>query len=179
QREHPRNDRDVANDTIKTVVPTRFPDLFPSNETTRWSHPCETDSLVLAQCQGNSDAPCPQNGKRGQEEAKKKRGDVNIRLSRACCTVMLHGKALSTRITTAAPPPRPTITTKNRREGALARRDLTSTHASNTQQHFAKDTNTKPPTFTSHLLRQPKKSLPSFASLPYQHLTATHNHQRI
>lgn len=155
------------------VVATRFPDLFPSNETRNWSHPCETDSLFLAQCQGNSDAPCPQNGKGwGQEEAKKKRGDVNIRLSRACCTVMpVAWQALSIRTTAAAPHLILQQQLTNQREGALTRRDLTSPHAGNTQQHLLRDTNSKPPTLASHVVRRPK-SLASFARLPNHQIIA-------
>ncbi|KHE87208.1 hypothetical protein GE21DRAFT_1056237 [Neurospora crassa] len=160
QREDPGNNRDVANDTIKTVVPTRFPDLFPSNETRRWSYPCETDSLVLAECQGNADAPCSQNGKgwkpRGSKEEEARRRQYPS-LRRACCTVMLHDKAYRPKRQRRRHPTTVTTTYKAKRGAqGMNRRDLTSPHASNNQQHFLKDTNTKLPAFTSHLLRQPK-----------------------
>ncbi|KAL0470956.1 hypothetical protein QR685DRAFT_571989 [Neurospora intermedia] len=98
-REDPRNNRNVANNTIKTVwFQQGFPDLFPSNETRRWIHPCETDSLVLAQCQGNANAPCPQKGKswkpRGSKEEARRRqcpeGTMNRRVLTSPHTSNIH-----------------------------------------------------------------------------------------
>ncbi|EGO56350.1 hypothetical protein NEUTE1DRAFT_138517 [Neurospora tetrasperma FGSC 2508] len=96
-----------------------------------------------------------------QEEAKKKRGDVNIRLldvlaAQLCCmTRLIDPNDNGGVIQPQQQPP------TKRREGPMDRRDLTSPHASNNQQHFLKDTNTKLPASISHLLRQPK-SLPNF-----------------
>ncbi|KAK3397080.1 hypothetical protein B0T20DRAFT_248771 [Sordaria brevicollis] len=161
QREDPGSNRDVANDTIKTVWSQQgFPICF---------HPTRRDIGVILvkptvwfwpNVRATPMRLVRRNGKGwGQEkpQAKKKRGDVNARLQ--SCLLHSHAgrvawQALS--IWFERQQRQPSILQQqfaNQREGTLTRRDLTSPHASTTQQHLPKDTNTKLPTFTSHLLR--------------------------